>query len=73
MVVAPEGTTRTEAYGAAGFRVRHPSALRETLQAWLDAPGVAVWDVVISKEENVFPIVPPGANANQMLLRADGV
>lgn len=73
MSVAPDFVKLTEAYGAAAFRAVHPAELREKLQAWLDAPGVAVIDVVVAKEENVFPIVPPGGDANQMLLRADGV
>jgi acetolactate synthase-1/2/3 large subunit len=71
--VAPDFVKLTEAYGAAAFRAKHPAELREKLSAWLAAPGVAVLDVVVSKEENVFPIVPPGANANDMLLQTDGV
>ena len=71
--VSPDFVKLAEAYGAAGFRAKHPSELRETLAAWLAAPSVAVLDVVVAKEENVFPIVPPGGNANQMLVQADGV
>jgi hypothetical protein len=34
---------------------------------------VAVIDIVISKEENVFPIVPAGANSRDMIVHSDGV
>jgi len=37
------------------------------LSAGLAAKGVAVIEVVVSKEENVFPIVPAGANACDMI------
>jgi thiamine pyrophosphate-dependent acetolactate synthase large subunit-like protein len=37
------------------------------MEAALRHQGVAVMDVVVSKEENVFPIVPAGADARQMI------
>jgi acetolactate synthase-1/2/3 large subunit len=71
--VAPDFVKLAEAYGAGGFRATNPSELREVLQAGLEHKGVAVIDVVISKEENVFPIVPAGANARDMIMQSDGV
>jgi acetolactate synthase-1/2/3 large subunit len=70
--VAPDFVKLAEAYGVAGFRAKHPAELRERLIEWLAAPGVAVLDVVVAKEENVFPIVPPGGDANRMLVQAEG-
>ena len=66
--IAPDFVKLAEAYGAAGFRARKPSELADTLSAALNHPGVAVIDVVVSKEENVFPIVPAGANARDMIV-----
>jgi thiamine pyrophosphate-dependent acetolactate synthase large subunit-like protein len=37
------------------------------LEAGLKHEGVAVIDVVVAKEENVFPMVPAGADARQMI------
>src|SRR5215204_6154823 len=59
--VAPDFVKLAEAYGAAGFRATRPDELSETLSAALKHKGVAVIDIVVSKEENVFPIVPAGA------------
>ncbi len=71
--VAPDFCKLAEAYGAAGFRARHPNELRPVLEAALSYKGVAVIDVVVSKEENVFPIVPAGGNSRDMIVQSDGV
>jgi len=70
--VAPDFVKLAEAYGVAGFRATHPDELHDVLKAALDHKGVAVIDIVVSKEENVFPIVPAGANANDMIVQNDG-
>jgi acetolactate synthase I/II/III large subunit len=67
--VAPDFVKLAEAYGAAGFRAERPEELHHTLAAALNHKGVAVVDVAVSKEENVFPIVPPGANAHDMIVQ----
>jgi acetolactate synthase-1/2/3 large subunit len=70
--VAPDFVKLGEAYGAAAFRATQPDELRDVLSAAINHKGVAVIDVVVSKEENVFPIVPAGANANDMIVQNDG-
>jgi len=67
--VAPDFVKLAEAYGAAGFRAERPSELRDVMEAALKHKGVAVVDVVVTKEENVFPIVPAGANARDMIVQ----
>jgi acetolactate synthase-1/2/3 large subunit len=67
--VAPDFVKLAEAYGAAGFRAERPSELHDVLKAALEHKGVAVVDVVVTKEENVFPIVPAGANARDMIVQ----
>jgi acetolactate synthase-1/2/3 large subunit len=67
--VAPDFVKLAEAYGAAGFRAERPQELPDVLAAALNHKGVAVIDVVVSKEENVFPIVPAGANARDMIVQ----
>jgi acetolactate synthase I/II/III large subunit len=70
--VAPDFVKLAEAYGAAAFRATQPDELTGVLSAALNHKGVAVIDIVVSKEENVFPIVPAGANANDMIVQNDG-
>jgi acetolactate synthase I/II/III large subunit len=69
--VAPDFVKLAEAYGAAGFRASSPSELPSVLEAAISHDGVAVIDVVVSKEENVFPIVPAGASTRDMILSTD--
>ncbi|HEX5883898.1 MAG TPA: biosynthetic-type acetolactate synthase large subunit [Pyrinomonadaceae bacterium] len=67
--VAPDFVKLAEAYGAAGFRAERPGELHHALSAALNHKGVVVIDVAVSKEENVFPIVPAGANARDMIVQ----
>src|SRR4051794_32492125 len=71
--VAPDFVKLAEAYGAAGFRATRPEELSATLEAALAHKGVAVIDIVVAKEENVFPIVPAGGNARDMIVHNVGV
>ena len=71
--VAPDFVKLAEAYGAFGVRANRPDELSSVLEAGLAHKGVAVIDVVVSKEENVFPIVPAGANARDMMFQSEGV
>jgi acetolactate synthase I/II/III large subunit len=71
--VAPDFVKLAEAFGALGLRAERPSELRDVLAAALAHKGVVVIDVLVSKEENVFPIVPAGANSSDMILQSDGV
>jgi acetolactate synthase-1/2/3 large subunit len=71
--VAPDFVKLAEAYGAFAARVSRPEQLSETLAAGLAEGGVAVIEVVVAKEENVFPIVPAGANACDMIFQSEGV
>ena len=45
-----------EAYGAKGLRASTPEELESVLKEGLEYDGVAIMDIVVSKEENVFPI-----------------
>jgi len=67
--IAPDFVKLAEAYGAAGFRAERPAELRSVLKDAIEHKGVAVVDIVVTKEENVFPIVPAGANARDMIVQ----
>jgi acetolactate synthase-1/2/3 large subunit len=67
--VAPDFVKLAEAYGATGFRAERPEQLQGALSAALNQKGVTIVDVVVAKEENVFPIVPAGANARDMIVQ----
>jgi acetolactate synthase I/II/III large subunit len=71
--VAPDFVKLAEAFGAVGLRAEKPDELHDVLAAALSHKGVVVVDVVVSKEENVFPIVPAGASSSDMILQTEGV
>lgn len=63
----PDFVKIAEAYGFWGKRVSKPSELEAALKDMIAYDGPAILDVIISKEENVFPMVPAGANLTQMI------
>jgi acetolactate synthase I/II/III large subunit len=67
--VSPDFVKLAEAYGALGLRATTPEELPGVLAAGLAHPGVTVMDIVVSKEENVFPIVPAGGNSRDMIVQ----
>jgi len=67
--VSPDFVKLAEAYGAKGLRASHPSELKDVLREGLEFDGVAIMDIVVSKEENVFPIVPAGGESRNMILK----
>ena len=66
--VSPDFVKLAQAYGALGIRATRPEELVDVLTAGLSHKGVAVIDVVVAKEENVFPIVPAGGNSRDMIV-----
>ena len=58
-----------EAYGAQGLRAEKPEDLRRVLEEGLNFKGVTIFDIVVSKEENVFPIIPAGQDTRNMILK----
>jgi acetolactate synthase-1/2/3 large subunit len=64
----PDFVKLAEAYGATGLRARHPGELTDTLERGLNTPGVVVMEIVVEQEENVYPMIPPGAGISEMVL-----
>ena len=64
----PDFLKLAEAYGATGLRATHPEELGSVLEKGLATPGVVVMDIVVELEENVYPMIPPGAGINEMVL-----
>jgi len=54
-------------FGIPGFRVAEPGDLAGALERALSEPGPCIIDIPIHYEENVYPIVPPGASNRDMI------
>lgn len=68
MEAQPDFVKLAEAYGAEGYRIARPEDLLPVLQKALSTPNPAFIDVLVEREENVYPIVPAGAALDEMLL-----
>jgi acetolactate synthase-1/2/3 large subunit len=64
----PDFVKLAEAYGLKGFHVSKVDEVRSVLQAALDHPGPCIIHAEVEQEENVFPMIPAGADYSAMLL-----
>ena len=68
MEAQPDFVKLAEAYGAEGYRISKPEELEDVLRKALTSPNPAFIDVMVEREENVYPMVPAGAALEEMLL-----
>ena len=66
-ITGPDFVKLAEAYGALGIRVTEQKDVRPALQKAIEANRPVIIDFVIEREENVFPMVPPGGAIHKML------
>ena len=64
----PDFVKLAEAYGLKGFHISRVDEVRTVLQAALDHPGPCIIHAEVDQEENVFPMIPAGADYSAMLL-----
>jgi acetolactate synthase I/II/III large subunit len=67
----PDFVKLAEAYGATGIRAQTPDELDDAIKRMVKADGPVIFDCVVTKEENCFPMIPSGAAHNDMLLADD--
>ncbi len=66
----PDFAKLAAAYGIPGKQVKMREELSTSIAEWLSHKGPSLLDVVVEKEENVFPMVPTGAGVAEVLLSA---
>ncbi len=54
-------------FGITSYRVKEPGSMKEILGKALSLDGPSLVDIPVRHEENVFPMVPPGAASTEML------
>ncbi len=67
----PDFVKIAEAYGATGLRAEKPEELHEILEKGLNTPGVVVMDIIVTKEANVYPMIPAGAAHYELVLEPE--
>ena len=63
----PDFVKLAEAYGCTGLRLTEKGTLVEDMKAALETPGPVVVDVRVTREENTYPMIAPGAAARDMV------
>jgi len=63
----PDFVKLAEAYGAAGFRYTDKRTLVEDMRSAIATPGPVVCDIRVTREENTYPMIAPGAAARDMV------
>ena len=64
----PDFVKLAEAYGCVGIRAKKPDELDEKITQMLSVNKPVIFDCVVDKEENCYPMIPSGKAHNQMLL-----
>lgn len=64
----PDFIKLAEAYGMTGLRATQPDQVDDVIKQMLETPGPVIVDMVVSKEENCFPMIPGGAAHNEIML-----
>ncbi len=64
----PDFVAMAEAFGLKGIRCTDPADLDDAIMEMIDHPGGVVFDCLVEKHENCFPMIPSGKPHNEMLL-----
>ncbi|MES2676822.1 MAG: biosynthetic-type acetolactate synthase large subunit [Pseudomonadota bacterium] len=64
----PDFVKLAECFGIKGMRCDNPLELEAKFQEMLAHKGPVLFDCVVEKSENVFPMIPAGAAHNEILL-----
>jgi len=64
----PDFVKLAEAYGAVGIRAKTPDELDEKIIEMINSDQPVIFDCLVDKQENCYPMIPSGKPHNQMLL-----
>jgi acetolactate synthase-1/2/3 large subunit len=64
----PDFVKLAEAYGCRGIRAKKPEELDGKIAEMLSINGPVIFDCMVDKAENCYPMIPSGKPHNQMLL-----
>ena len=68
-IASPDYVTVAKGYGIAGQKVTDRQNLREALATMLNHQGSYLLEVLVGKENNVFPMVPQGCSVSEIRLK----
>ncbi|GAA0133507.1 biosynthetic-type acetolactate synthase large subunit [Paenibacillus sp. YSY-4.3] len=65
---SPDFVKLAEAYGVKGLRASNKEEAKQAWKEAMETPGPVLVEFVVSKEENVYPMVTQGSTIDQMLM-----
>lgn len=68
-IQSPDFVKVAEGYGIPGRSISDRSDLKEALEQMLNNPGSFLLEVMVTKENNVFPMVPQGCSVSEIRLK----
>lgn len=67
-ISSPDFVALAKSFGAHGFRARTLAEAEQIIEQALHTEGLVVMEFDITEESNVYPIVPPGASNQEMIV-----
>ncbi|WP_370276663.1 acetolactate synthase 3 large subunit [Roseovarius indicus] len=64
----PDFVKLAEAFGAKGIQCKDPTDLDDAIMEMIEHDGPVIFDCLVEKHENCFPMIPSGEPHNKMLL-----
>ena len=64
----PDFVQIAKGYGIYGEKIEERIQLDQAIDKWLNSEGSSLLEVVVEKEDNVFPMMPTGASVSEVLL-----
>ncbi|MFC6200218.1 acetolactate synthase 3 large subunit [Ponticaulis profundi] len=64
----PDFVALAKAYGGHGIQCSNPDDLDAAIDEMIDYDGPVLFDCLVTKDENCFPMIPSGAAHNDMIL-----
>lgn len=64
----PDFVKLAEAFGCKGICISDPADLDDAIMEMIDYDGPVIFDCLVEKHENCFPMIPSGKAHNEMLL-----
>ena len=68
-ITSPEFVTVAKGYGIAGKSIAKREDLKSALKEMLDHKGSYLLEIMVGKENNVFPMVPQGCGVAEIRLK----
>ena len=68
-ITSPDYVTVAKGYHIEAAKISEREHLKEALSTMLNHPGAYLLEVMVGKENNVFPMVPQGCSVSEIRLK----